>query len=58
MSDFEIDFSCIEKLEKRAKEMGTKGSKVVNKALDAGADIILNEMVRRCPERTGKAKNI
>ena len=56
MSDFEIDFSCIDKLQEKAKNMGRKGNKVVDKALNAGADIILDEMVARCPERTGKAK--
>lgn len=56
MSNFEVDFSCIDSLEKKATEMGKKGNKIINKALDVGADIILDEMVKRCPERTGKAK--
>ena len=56
MSDFEIDFSCIDKLQKKVSEMGKKSNKLTNKALNAGADVILDEMVKRCPVRTGKAK--
>ena len=56
MSGFEVDFSCLDKLQKKAEEMGKKSNRVINKALNAGADIILDEMVNRCPVRTGKAK--
>ena len=56
MSDFEIEVSCIDKLQKKVSEMGKKSNKLTNKALNAGADIILDEIVKRCPERTGKAK--
>lgn len=56
MSKFEVDFSCIDKLKERADVMGRKGKKIIDKALDVGADVILDEMVKRCPVKTGKAK--
>ena len=53
----EIDFSCIERLQSRIEEMGRNGTKIENKALSAGAEIILKEMQDNCPEKTGKAKS-
>ena len=52
----DLDFSDIEKLQKRLDEIGRKGSILENKALLAGAEVINKEMVRNAPERTGHAK--
>lgn len=54
----DLDFSDIDKLQKRLDEMGRKGSILENKALIAGAEIINNEIVNNAPERTGKAKSL
>lgn len=40
----EIDFSCIDNLSKKIKELGNKGSKIENEALLKGAEVILKEM--------------
>lgn len=52
----DLDFSDIEKLQKRLDEMGRKGSILENKALLAGAEVINKEIIRNAPERTGHAK--
>lgn len=53
----ELDFSDMEKLQKRLDDLGRKGAILENKALLAGAEIINNEIVSNAPERTGKAKS-
>ena len=40
----EIDFSCIDNLSKKIKELGKKGAKIENEALLKGAEVILKEM--------------
>ena len=55
MSKFEIDFSCLEKYQKKLEELGRKGTRIETKALEESADIILDEMVKRCPERSHEA---
>lgn len=52
----ELDFSDMEKLQKRLDEMQRKGSILENKALLAGAEVINKEIVKNAPERTGNAK--
>lgn len=52
----ELDFSDIEKFQKRLEELGRKGSKIENEALIAGAKVINDEIIKNAPERTGKAK--
>lgn len=52
----DLDFSDLDKLQKRLDEMGRKGSTLENKALIAGAEIINREIIRNAPERTGHAK--
>lgn len=52
----DLDFSDIDKLQKRLDEMGRKGSILENKALLAGAEVINKEVVKNAPERTGHAK--
>ena len=54
----EIDFSCLNNLQEKLNEMGKKGAKLENKALEASADIILKEMVNKCPVRTGQARRL
>ena len=49
MSKFEIDFSCLEKYQKKLEELGRKGTRIETKALEESADIILDEMVKRLP---------
>lgn len=51
-----LDFSDLDKLQKRLDEMGRKGSTLENKALLAGAEVINKEVVKNAPERTGHAK--
>ena len=51
-----LDFSCIEDLQKKLEEMGRKGSKLENEALLAGAEIINKEIIKNAPVRTGQAK--
>ena len=51
MSNAGIDFSCIDKLQDKLKEMGRKGSQIENKALLAGAEIINNEIIKNAPVR-------
>ena len=57
MSNAGIDFSCIDKLQDKLKEMGRKGSQIENKALLAGAEIINNEIKKNAPTKTGHAKS-
>lgn len=52
----DLDFSDIDKLQKKLDEMGRKGSILENKALLAGAEVINKEVVKNAPERTGHAK--
>ena len=52
----DLDFSDLDKLQKRLDEMGRKGSTLENKALLAGAEVINKEVVNNAPERTGHAK--
>lgn len=52
----DLDFSDIEKFQKRLDEMGRKGAILENKALLAGAEVINKEIVKNAPERTGHAK--
>lgn len=52
----ELDFSDMEKLQKRLDDMGRKGSMLENEALLAGAEVINKEIVSNAPERTGHAK--
>lgn len=52
----DLDFSDLDKLQKRIDEMGRKGSILENKALLAGAEVINKEIVKNAPERTGHAK--
>ncbi len=52
----DLDFSDLDKLQKRLDEMGRKGSILENKALLAGAEVINKEVVKNAPERTGHAK--
>lgn len=52
----DLDFSSIDKLQKRLDDMGRKGSKLENEALIAGAEVINKEIVDNAPERTGHAK--
>lgn len=52
----EINFSALEDCRKRIEEMGRKGAKLENKALEAGADIILKEIIKNSPYRTGKSR--
>ena len=51
MSNAGIDFSCIDKLQDKLKEMGRKGSQIENKVLLAGAEIINNEIIKNAPVR-------
>lgn len=55
MSKFEIDFSSLEAYQKKLEELGRKGTRIETKALEESADIILDEMVDRCPERSHEA---
>lgn len=41
-----IDFSCMDKLSAKLKEMGRKGSRIESEALKKGAEVILEEMKR------------
>ena len=52
----ELDFSDIEKFQKRLEEIGKKGSKLENEALLAGAEVLNKEVIKNTPEKTGKAK--
>lgn len=52
----DLDFSDIEKFQKRLDEMGRKGAILENKALLAGAEVINKEIVKNAPKRTGHAK--
>lgn len=56
MSRTGVDFSCIEELQEKLNRMGKKVNTLENKALNEAADIILDEMVNKCPIRTGEAK--
>ena len=57
MSNFDLDFSCIEEFQKKVEKLGKKVSKIEDKALEAGAEPILKEMIEKCPVRTGKARS-
>ena len=52
----ELDFSDIDKLQERLKDMGRKGATLENKALIAGAEVINKEVLKNAPIRTGKSK--
>lgn len=52
----ELDFSSIEKFQKKLEELGRKGSIIENEALISGAEVINKEIIRTAPEKTGKAK--
>jgi len=56
--DIGIDFSSIDSIEKKLKEMGNKGKKLKDIALNEGAQIILNEMekTRSFKDRSGKLR--
>ena len=53
----ELDFSCIEKLQDKLKDMGKKGTTLENKALLAGAEIINKEIVKNAPVRRKGSRN-
>lgn len=57
MSNFDLDFSCIEEFQGKIEKLGKKVSKIEDKALEAGAEPILQEMISKCPVRTGKARS-
>ena len=57
MGNFDLDFSCIEEFQKKVEKLGKKVSKIEDKALEAGAEPILKEMIEKCPVRTGKARS-
>lgn len=52
----EVDFSDIEKLQKRLEDIGRKGSIIENEALITGAELINKEIIKNAPEKTGRAK--
>ena len=56
MSSTGLDFSCIDKLQDELKKMGKKADKIERKAIEKGAEPILNEMINNCPYRSGKAQ--
>ena len=51
-----LDFSCIDDYRRKLEELGRKGTSIEKKALEEGAEPILQEMINNCPVRTGKAK--
>ena len=51
-----LDFSCIDDYRRKLEELGRKGTNIEKKALEEGAEPILNEIIKNCPVRTGKAK--
>lgn len=51
-----IDFSCIDDYRRELEALGRKGTSIEKKALEEGAEPILQEMINNCPVRTGKAK--
>lgn len=51
MSKNELDFSCIEAYKKKLEDLGRKGNKIENEALEAGAEIILKEIKRNSPSK-------
>lgn len=53
----DLDFSDLDKLQKRLDEMGRKGSILENKALLAGAEVINKEVVKNAPVRKKKSRN-
>lgn len=57
MGNFDLDFSCIEEFQNKIEKLGKKVSKIEDKALEAGAEPILQEMISKCPVRTGKARS-
>lgn len=55
---FQVDYSCIDTLQDKLKEMGNKGSRIENEALLAGAKIINAEIIANAPVRKkGKSQN-
>ena len=42
----EIDFSCIDNLSEKLKELGKKGARIESEALTKGAEVILEDMKR------------
>lgn len=54
----EIDFTCVEDYKKKLEEMGKKSIKLEDKAITAGAEIILKEMktTSSFSDRTGKLR--
>ena len=53
----DLDFSCIEKLQDKLKDIGKKGATLENKALLAGAEIINKEIVKNAPVRRKGSRN-
>lgn len=58
MSGFGIDFSCIEDYKKKLEELGRKGARIENKALEESAKPILEEMKKTSSfrDRTGRLR--
>lgn len=58
MADNEIDYSCLNNLEKKLNEMGRKGAKILGEALSEGAEVILDEMKKTSSfsDRTGRLR--
>lgn len=51
-----IDYSSLEDFQKKIEEMGRKGSRIENKALLEGAEIINKEIVKNAPVRKKGSK--
>lgn len=53
----DLDFSDVEKLQKKLEELGRKGAIIEDKALIAGAQIIHKEIVANAPRRKKGSQN-
>ena len=51
-----IDYSSLENFQRKLEDMGRKGSKIENKALIEGAEIINKEIIKNAPVRKVKSK--
>lgn len=54
----ELDFSCIDDYTRKLEQLGKKGQKIEKEALWAGGEIIMDEMWKRAPVRTGKSRGL
>lgn len=54
-----LDYSCLNNLQKKLNEMGRKGEKVVGQAIEKGAEPILQEMKKTSSfsDRSGRLRN-